>query len=114
MEKLSKKEIREQYKNRIVIGGVYSIKCNSSGRIWIKSTEDIAGQMNKFEFFVSTNLCPEPSMCSDWNQYGAKSFSFVVLENLEKGETQTDKEFADDIHILYDMWIEKQQREELK
>ncbi|MDF2485962.1 MAG: hypothetical protein K0R46_2130, partial [Herbinix sp.] len=59
MDKLSKKEIKEQYKNRTVIGGVYCIKCNGSGRKWIKSTKDITGQINKFEFFVSTNLCPE-------------------------------------------------------
>jgi len=108
MEKCSKKDLKDQYKNRIVIGGVYGIKCNGSGRMWIKSTKDIAGQRNRFDFFVSTNSCPEPGMYSDWNQYGANSFSFVILEKLEKGETQTDKEFIDDLRILYDIWLEKQ------
>lgn len=106
MERLSKKEIKEQYKNRVVAGGVYCIKCGGSGRKWIKSSPDLAGQINKFEFFVSTNSCPEPAMSSDWKQYGADTFSIEILEKLEKSETQTDKEFADDIRVLYDMWIE--------
>jgi hypothetical protein len=114
MENQSKKEMKEQYKNRVVVGGIYCIECNDSGHRWIKSTRDIAGQINKFDFFISTNSCPEPGMRSDWDQYGVKSFSMVILEELEKGETQTDKEFADDIRILQDMWIEKKQMEEPK
>ena len=109
MEKLSKKELQEQYKNRIVIGGVYCIECNGNGRRWIKSTKDIAGQKNRFEFFISTNCCPEPSMSTEWNQYGAKTFSFVVLDEIKKGETQTEREFTEDIEVLLKMWIEKQQ-----
>lgn len=112
MEKLSKKEIKEQYKNRKVTGGIYCIKCNGNGRIWVKSTKDIAGQKNRFEFFVSTNFCPEPGMNPEWSQYGANSFSFAVLEEIEKGETQTDREFAEDIKLLYDMWMEKQSGED--
>jgi hypothetical protein len=106
MERLSKKEIKEQYKNRTLTGGIYCIKCSGNGRAWIKATNDIEGQRNKFHFFVSTDSCPEPTMRPDWLQYGAEAFSFSVLEKLEKGETQTDKEFADDIQALYEMWLE--------
>ncbi len=105
MENL-KKDRKEQYRNRKVTGGIYSITCSGNGRVWIKSTKDITGQMNKFEFFVSTNFCPEPSMNQEWNKFGAASFSIEILEELEKGETQTDKEFADDIKVLYEMWTD--------
>lgn len=108
MEQFSKRDRKEQYKNRVVTGGVYCIKCNGNGRMWIKSTKDLAGQKNKFEFFTSTNFCPEPGMNSEWKQYGAASFSFTVLEEINKGETQTNLEFAEDIRTLYDMWMEKQ------
>ncbi|MDF2907982.1 MAG: hypothetical protein K0R34_3303 [Herbinix sp.] len=106
MEQLNKREIREQYKNRTLTGGVFRIKCSGSGHVWIKSTNDLDGQINKFNFFVSTNSCPEPTMRSDWNQYGAETFSFDILEKLEKGETQSDKEFADDIRALYEICLE--------
>jgi hypothetical protein len=114
MEQFSKKERKEQYKSRVVTGGVYCIKCDGNGRSWIKSTKDLAGQKNRFEFFVSTDYCPEPGMSFEWKQYGANSFSFTVLEKIDKGATQTDREFTEDIRTLYDLWMEKQQENELK
>jgi hypothetical protein len=114
MEKHTKKELKEQYKNRSVIGGVYCIRCNGNGRMWIKSAKNLYGQKNRFEFSVMINSCPEADMYSEWSQYGAKTFSFDVLEEIEKQETQTDREFIEDIGILLEMWIEKQQQEELK
>lgn len=114
MDKLSKKELKEQYKSRTVIGGVYCIKCNSNGRKWIKSTMDMTGQKNRFDFSVSINSCLEPSMRLEWKQYGPKSFSFVILEEIKKGEIQTEREFADDVDTLLEMWVEKQQQKDLK
>lgn len=114
LKNISKKELKEQYKNRAVMGGIYCIKCNGNSRMWIKSTKNMTGQKNRLEFSISTNSCPEPDMLAEWNQYGAKSFSFVVLEEMKKGETQTEREFSNDIDLLLEMWIEKQQQEDLK
>jgi len=107
MSELTKKELRENYKNRVLVGGVYCIKCEENGRAWVKSTKDLMGQKNKFEFSIMTNSCLDPTMTSEWNQYGAKSFSFVVLEELQKGDIQTEAEYKSDIVTLYEMWIEK-------
>ncbi|WP_312648582.1 GIY-YIG nuclease family protein [Aminipila sp.] len=112
MDKLSKKQLKEQYKNRTVVGGVYCIKCNSNGRQWIKSTMDMTGQKNRFDFSVSINSCLEPSMRLEWEQYGSESFSFAILEEIKKGETQTEREFAEDVDALLEMWAEKQLQED--
>ncbi len=108
MEK-SKRELQQQYKNRVVIGGVYCVICEGNGHTWIRSAKDIAGQKNKYEFFIKTNLCPEPGMNADWSRYGAESFRFSVLEELEKGEIQTDREFTEDLKVLLELWNEKYQ-----
>lgn len=113
METRSKKELKENYKSRVVVGGIFGIKCLGNDRIWIKSTKDMPGQKNRFGFAVATNSCPEPGMLGEWKQYGAKSFSFVVLEEIEKGEIQTEQEFSDDVATLLEIWIDKQ-KEELK
>jgi hypothetical protein len=109
METRSKKELKKNYKNRTVIGGIFGIKCHGNDRIWIKSTKDMAGQKNRFGFSLATNSCPEPGMLADWKRYGAKSFAFVVLEEIEKGETQTEKEFSDDVAMLFEIWHDKEQ-----
>lgn len=113
MEKLSKKELKEQYKNRVVIGGVYCIKCNANDRMWIKSTKDMQSAKKRFEFFIKTNYCPEACMYAEWNQYGSNTFSFAVIEEIKKGETQTEREFSDDIDALLEMCIEKQKQKDV-
>lgn len=107
MDNLSKKELKEYYKNRKVTGGAYRVTCSGNDRTWIRFTKNMEGEKNKYEFFLSTNSCPEPGMLTEWNRYGSKSFSFTVLEEIEKGESQTDREFADDVAVIYEMWIEK-------
>jgi hypothetical protein len=108
MENNTKKQLKEQYKNREVIGGVYGVKCEGNGRMWIKSTKNMTGQKNRLAFSIAANSCPEPGMLAEWNQYGAKSFSFVILEQIKKKEVQTEREFSNDIELLLEMWMEKQ------
>ena len=48
-------------------------------------------------------------MLRELNDYGAASFSFAVLEELQKNETQTDREFAEDVQTLFELWQEKRE-----
>lgn len=107
MENRSKKDLKNNYLSRKIIGGVYLVKCSGNDRIWIKSTKDMKGLKNRFEFSIQVNSCPQADMYAEWNRYGAKSFSFTILEEIEKGDTQTEQEFNNDMGILLEIWIEK-------
>lgn len=109
MNKLSKKECIQQYKTRQMIGGVYVIRCQGNGRTWLKSTSDLQGEQNRFQFALSNNSCLNPAMLREWNQYGSQSFSLQILEELKKKETQSDQEFADDVRALLELWKEREQ-----
>lgn len=100
----------EQYKNKRAVGGIYCIKCNANNRTWIKAARDLEGQKNRYEFFISTNTCPEPAMIGEWSQYGAESFTFDILEELKQGETQTEQEFTEDIEILLKIWMSNHEK----
>jgi hypothetical protein len=110
MDKLSKKTLKEQYKYRTLIGGVYCVKCNGTINKWIRATTDMQGSKNRFTFCVSAKSCPELCMMEAWNQFGASAFSFEILEEISKKEAQTEREFSDDINTLLDIWIEKLKR----
>ncbi|MGE4509286.1 MAG: GIY-YIG nuclease family protein [Eubacteriaceae bacterium] len=100
-----KKALKEQYKNKQIVGGIYGIRCGE--KIWLKSTKDLEGQKNRFAFSVKTDSCPEPAMLKDWKSCGREAFSFDVLEELEKKESQTDREFKEDLAVLLEIWREK-------
>ncbi len=103
-----RRELKQLYKNREIVGGVYRISCSGNHRTWLKSTKNLQEQQNRFRFFVSGNSCPEPGMHAEWKQFGPDAFSFTVLEELKKGELQTDAEFAQDIKTLYELWLNRQ------
>lgn len=107
MQSDAKKALKAQYKNRTVVGGVFLIRCDAAGEAWLRSTTDLRGDQNRFSFSVSTDMCPEPCMADAWKRHGAAAFSFEALETLEKQETQTDREFSDDIAVLSGLWAEK-------
>lgn len=107
MQSDSKKALKAQYKNRAVIGGAFLIRCDAAGEAWLRCSTDFRGDQNRFSFSVSTDMCPEPCMANAWKRHGAAAFSFEVLETLEKKETQTDREFSDDIAVLRGLWAEK-------
>lgn len=102
-----KKELRNAYKSKPVVGGVCCIRCSDSGHMWLQATKDTESLRNRFNFAVSTKSSPDPTVRAEWEKYGPEAFSFEVLEELKKDEDQTDKEFSDDIDALYELWLEK-------
>jgi hypothetical protein len=113
MDSAKKKQLISAYKEKPAVGGIYSIQCGGNRRALIRATANLAGQENRFSFAISTNSCPEPAMRAEWNEYGAKSFSFTILDRLERKEAQTEREFAEDLDVLLQIWLEKYERGEV-
>lgn len=107
MEHLSKKELKDQYKNRVLTGGIYRIQCSGDESYWLRTSLDMQGSRNRFAFSKSTDSCPELCMLKAWKLYGESAFSFEIVEELEKKETQTQRQFSDDINTLLQLWNEK-------
>lgn len=114
MEKLTKKELKEKYKNRVLIGGVYRITCSGNRKHWLRATPDMQGAKNRFSFSMETNSCPEVCMLPAWNEFGSASFAFEPLESIKKKDTQSECQFLEDVTVLLEMWTEKEGEHELR
>ena len=64
-------------------------------------------QRNRFAFSVSTGACVHAALARDWRVFGPDSFTFEVLETLERGPGQTDAAFRADLETLRDIWRDK-------
>ena len=107
MEKLTKKEKLVEYKERKITGGVYVIENTASGKSLLLSSPNLQGCKNRFIFSQKTNSCVDMKLQKDWEIFGASAFQLKVLEELEKKDTQTSKEFSDDIKMLHELYLEK-------
>ncbi|MFA6860533.1 MAG: GIY-YIG nuclease family protein [Clostridia bacterium] len=107
MSGLSKKELIAQYKQRKIIGGVYAVKNIINGKIFIDCALEIKGSKNLFDFAVQNNTNFHYKIEEDWKKYGGSSFTFEILEEIKKGELQTDDEYKRDVLLLKELWLEK-------
>lgn len=102
-----KKALLREYKQRPVQGGVFKIENSANGRYFLDVTQNLAGIKNRFEFFINTGSCFHPKLAEDCKKYGAGAFTFIVLEELVKKETQSVEEYQDDLKTLKALWAEK-------
>ena len=68
---------------------------------------DVEGMAKRFEFAYKTGTSFHPKLQRELEIYGKDAFSFSTVETLEKKETQTDREFHDDLETLLDLWRTK-------
>ena len=113
MAKQTKKELQAAYKERKVIGGIYAIRNTISGKMLLQSTTDLQGGRNRYEFSQKIGGFTHMKLQEDWRENGSAAFQFEIIEELEKMENQTAKEFAEDLEILYGIWLEKIEPEKL-
>ena len=107
MPEKSRKELLEEYKRRKVVGCVYAVTNKKTGRALVLCAQDMGGIRQRYEFAVDIGSCFHPKLQQDVKTYGVDAFEFSVLEELTKKETQTDRDFADDLETLRALWLEK-------
>ena len=94
---IDKKEAKSAYKLSKKVGAVVAYKN-------IDIAPDLAGVKNRFEFAKKTGIGLPYAI-----EKAAKTadFELEVLEELEKDELQTTKEFKEDLKTLKEIWLEK-------
>lgn len=103
-----KRQLKDEYKHKLTIGAVYVLECGGNHRRWIRSTTNIQGIRNRFQFAASMKICPDQVTRSECDQYGWDSISLAVLEELQMREDQTaGGEFSEEIKLLKELWMEK-------
>lgn len=107
MKNMDRKEIIQEYKNRKITGGVYRILNTKTNKFLLGSTKNLQGIINRFNFSKSTDSCVEMKLENEWKKYKAESFIIEILEQIDKKPEQEEKEFADDIKTLEEIWREK-------
>ena len=106
---MNRKELISRYKNRIEIGGIFAIKNTVLNKWYVDSSPDLEATKNRFDFMGDSYM----KIANDYKAQKGAGFEFEPLEELQKGETQSDKEFQDDLALLKAIWLEKLTGQEL-
>lgn len=113
MEKQNREECKEAYRGRKVVGGIYAVRNMKTGKRLVSFTADLRGFRNRFEFARQTGNGLSLKLQKDWKEFGPEAFTLEILEELEKKEAQTPREFSQDLKELLDLRLEQENPETL-
>ena len=113
MKNEKRKQAIYEYKEKKTTGGVYKITNTESKKSLIKGEIDLASMHNRFNFSVKTNSCLNLKLRNDWKKYGANSFTFEILEEVEMKPEMDRRQFKKQLDELADKYAEKMNEDEL-
>lgn len=99
-----RKELTNEYKERKLLGGVYTITNTVNGKYLISHAANLKSVQNHFQFAVSTGSTVHPRMKQDWQELGAQAFQLEIREELEQKPGQSSAEFMEDLKTLEQLW----------
>ena len=99
-----RKEITDEYKERKLYGGVYTITNTTNGKYIISHAANLKSVQNHFQFALTTGSTVHPRLRKDWEALGPQAFTLEIREELEQKPEQSQAEFMDDLKTLEQLW----------
>lgn len=103
---IDKKKIKEEYKNTIPPKGIYIIKNNKNGRVFLGSTLNLHGVLNRNRFILNMGSHKNERLQKDWKTFGEETFTLEIVETL-KIHDDPKYNYDEDLKILEMIWTEK-------
>ena len=86
--------------------GVFQIRNRRSEKVFIDSSIDIPGRINRHKFQLKAGLHPSKMLQADWNEHGEAVFEFETLEPVEP-RSDPNYDYHSDLETLEDLMREK-------
>lgn len=104
--------LKREYKESPRQIGVYQIKNQVNGKIFVASSRNLHGTKSRFEFEQLHEGIAQgwfsKELQQDWREFGAINFIFEVLEQL-KPVSDPNYDYTEDLKTLEALWLEKLQ-----
>jgi hypothetical protein len=101
------KELKRQYKEAPKEAGIFRITNTANGKIYLGSSLNLHGPLNKHRFVLSTGAHINKALQADWNRFGADAFAFEIVEKVRPSDEPSFK-VEDELELLEQIWIERE------
>ena len=83
MDNAGKKEAIREYKERKQLQGVFAIRCDASGEVWVGSSPNLDAHQNREWFTLRSGLHRNKALQAAWNAHGADAFRYEIVEEIK-------------------------------
>ena len=99
-----RKELKALYKQTALPTGIFQIKNQINGKVFIGSSTNLNAIFNRHRFQLKMKSHKNATLQKEWNQYGPEAYSFDVLETL-KPEAVPSEKLAETLLALEEKWL---------
>ena len=82
MDKARRKDLVREYKERKEQLGVFAVRCEPAGKVWVASTRNLDRQQNRVWFVLRNGGQGNKAMAEAWKAHGEASFRYEILEEV--------------------------------
>jgi hypothetical protein len=82
---LDRKQAAKDFKERKVARGIFAVRCNATGKVWVGSSQNLDATRNGLWFMLRMGTHHAKDLQAEWNAQGEPSFGFEVLLTLGDG-----------------------------
>jgi hypothetical protein len=80
---MDKKRAIHDFKERKVARGVYAVRCNQTGDVWVGSSPNLAATRNGTWFCLQNGSSIHKQLQAEWDTRGEAAFEYEIIEQLE-------------------------------
>ncbi|MET0960010.1 MAG: GIY-YIG nuclease family protein [Psychrobacillus psychrotolerans] len=102
-----KKELKQEYKEIKIEGGIYVITNKRNGKKYVASTPNFK-TLNGVKFTLENGLHSNKNLQKDWTQFGKDNFDIEHMEIIKKEEIES-RVGKKELEKLLEKWLEKLQ-----
>lgn len=102
----SKKELKQEYKDRPKPVGVFQVKNTANGKVLLGSSLNLDGLLNSQQVKLSSGWHPNKMLQQEWNEYGPDKFVFEILEVVQVKD-EPNFNLNDELTLLEQIWLEE-------
>ncbi len=78
-----RKEAIRAYKERKTRRGIFSVRCEATGEVWVGSAPNLDTIQNRLWFFLRHGHHRNTRIQAAWDEHGEQSFQFATVEELD-------------------------------
>lgn len=87
--------------------GIYRIRNTVSGHSVVGRSVDLPSLFNRERAQLRFGMHPDRTLQREWNELGAGSFAFEILDTLEPPSDDPGYDPAEDLKVLEALWRER-------
>ena len=104
----AKRLLKQQYQQSHRPMGIFLIRNNVNDRIFLGSSLNLPGIINRHKFQLQLGGHPIKSLQADWNALGSNNISFEIVDELAP-RSDPGINYREELDLLEKLWLDKLQ-----